>query len=52
MGYLDNTSVTVDAILTNKGRELLSKGDGTFILHNLRYLMMKLITHYGIHNMI
>ena len=30
MGYLDNTSVTVDAILTNKGRELLSKGDGTF----------------------
>jgi hypothetical protein len=30
MGYLDNTSVTVDAILTNKGRELLAKGDGSF----------------------
>jgi hypothetical protein len=26
MGYLDNSSVTVDAILTLKGRELLSKG--------------------------
>ena len=30
MGYLDNTSVTVDEILTNKGRELLAKGDGSF----------------------
>ena len=30
MGYLDNPSVTVDAILTNKGRELLAKGDGSF----------------------
>lgn len=28
MGYLDNTSVTVDAILTKKGRELLAKGSG------------------------
>tara|TARA_R110002167_G_scaffold15963_3_gene63160 strand:- start:3461 stop:4096 length:636 start_codon:yes stop_codon:yes gene_type:complete len=26
MGYLDNSSITVDAILTKKGRELLSKG--------------------------
>lgn len=26
MGYLDNTSVTVDAILTNKGREVLAAG--------------------------
>jgi hypothetical protein len=30
MGYLDNSSVTVDAILTLKGRELLSKGDSSF----------------------
>lgn len=30
MGYLDNSSITVDAILTLKGRELLSKGDGSF----------------------
>lgn len=26
MGFLDNTTVTVDAILTNKGREILAKG--------------------------
>ena len=26
MGYLDNTTVTVDAILTNKGREILAAG--------------------------
>lgn len=30
MGYLDNTIVTVDAILTKKGRELLARGDGSF----------------------
>lgn len=30
MGYLDNSSVTVDAILTLKGRELLSSGDAAF----------------------
>ena len=30
MGYLDNSSITVDAILTKKGRELLAKGDGSF----------------------
>ena len=26
MGYLDNSSITVDAILTKRGRELLSQG--------------------------
>ena len=30
MGYLSNQVVTVDAILTKKGRELLAKGDGSF----------------------
>jgi hypothetical protein len=30
MGYLNNAVVTVDAILTDKGRELLAKNDGTF----------------------
>ena len=30
MGYLDNSIVTVDAILTKKGRELLARGDGSF----------------------
>ena len=30
MGYLNNQIITVDAILTKKGRELLAKNDGTF----------------------
>ena len=30
MGYLDNSSITVDAILTKKGRELLARNDGSF----------------------
>ena len=30
MGYLNNSIVTIDAILTNKGRELLARGDGSF----------------------
>ena len=30
MGYLSNTSVVIDAILTKKGRELLARNDGSF----------------------
>jgi len=30
MGYLNNTVVTVDAILTTKGRQLLAQNDGSF----------------------
>ena len=30
MGYLDNSSVTIDAILTIKGRELLAQGGNKF----------------------
>ena len=30
MGYLDNTSVTVDAILTKRGRQLLAQGTNAF----------------------
>lgn len=30
MGYLNNAVITVDAILTTKGRELLSRNDGSF----------------------
>lgn len=30
MGYLNNNVVTVDAILTKKGRELMARGDGSF----------------------
>jgi hypothetical protein len=32
MGYLDNSSITVDAILTKKGRELLAKGRDYFVI--------------------
>jgi|TARA_R110002049_G_scaffold1663_3_gene12665 hypothetical protein len=30
MGYLNNQVVTIDAILTKKGRELMAKNDGSF----------------------
>ena len=30
MGFLNNTNITVDAVLTKKGRELLSKGENQF----------------------
>lgn len=30
MGYLNNTIVTVDAILTTKGRQLMAQNDGSF----------------------
>ena len=30
MGYLNNTSVVVDAILTDVGRQLLAQNDGSF----------------------
>mgnify|MGYP003110671386 FL=1 len=30
MGYLNNQVVTVDAILTKKGREAMAKNDGSF----------------------
>ena len=30
MGYLDNSTTSIDAILTKKGRELLSRGDNSF----------------------
>lgn len=30
MGYLDNSAITIDAILTRKGRELLARGQNEF----------------------
>jgi len=30
MGFLNNTTVTVDAVLTKKGRELLARGQNEF----------------------
>jgi hypothetical protein len=32
MGYLDNSSITVDAVLTKKGRELLAKGRDYYVI--------------------
>ena len=32
MGYLNSTTVTVDAILTKKGRQLLAANDGSFVI--------------------
>ena len=32
MGYLDNSPITVDAILTKRGRELLARNDGSFMI--------------------
>ena len=49
MGYLDNSIVTVDAILTKKGRELLARGDGSFKITQFALEMMRLITPYTIH---
>ena len=40
MGYLDKTTITVDAILTKKGRELLAKNRSAFNI-------TKLTTTYG-----
>ena len=48
MGYLDNSSVIVDAILTKKGRELLAKGNNQFNITNSHYQMMRLITLFTI----
>ena len=30
MSYLNNETVTIDAVLTRKGRELLARNDGSF----------------------
>ena len=35
MGYLDNSTITVDAILTKKGRELLARGQNEFKISQL-----------------
>ena len=50
MGFLDNTSITVDAVLTKKGREKLASGIENFEKHIMHLQMMKLITNYGTHH--
>ena len=37
MGYLNNTVVTVDAILTDTGRQLLAQQDGQFRIADERF---------------
>jgi hypothetical protein len=41
MGYLNNSVVTVDAILTTKGREALASNDGSFQITQFAFPMMK-----------
>ena len=45
MGYLDKTTITVDAILTKKGRELLAKGSEFFNITqfylNINFIILK-----------
>ena len=36
MGFLDNSSVTVDAILTKRGRELLAEGQRQIFNNTIR----------------
>ena len=37
MAYLNNEYVTVDAVLTTKGRELLARNDGSFRITTSEY---------------
>ncbi len=41
MGFINNTSYLLDAVLTKKGREYLAKSSGNLILQNLHYQMMR-----------
>ena len=46
MGYLDGSTITVDAILTGEGRKKLANGAGLGIT-NSHLVMMELIINYG-----
>ena len=48
MGYLDNSIITVDAILTKKGRELLARGDGSFKI--TQFALSDDETYYTLYN--
>ena len=47
MGYLDNTTVTVDAILTNKGRQVLANGG---VLNITKFALADDEVDYGLWN--
>jgi hypothetical protein len=48
MGYLDNSSITVDAILTKKGRELLARGQNEFVI--TQFALADDEIDYGLYN--
>ena len=48
MGVLDNTTITVDAILTKKGRELLAQGEGKFKI--TKFALADDEIDYGLYN--
>lgn len=50
MGYLDKSTITVDAILTNRGRELLSQGTGTANFQITKFAVADDEVDYGLYN--
>ena len=48
MGFLDNTTITVDAILTKKGREKLARNE--FKITKFALQTTRLITIFTIHH--
>lgn len=50
MGYLDKSTITVDAILTNRGRELLSQGTGTGNFQITKFAVADDEVDYGLYN--
>jgi hypothetical protein len=50
MGYLDKSTITVDAILTNRGRELLSQGTGTGNFQITKFAVSDDEVDYGLYN--
>lgn len=50
MGYLDKSTITVDAILTNRGRELLSQGTGASSFQITKFAVADDEVDYGLYN--
>lgn len=50
MGYLDKSTITVDAILTNRGRELLSQGTGVGNFQITKFAVSDDEVDYGLYN--
>ena len=50
MGYLDKATITVDAILTNRGRELLAQGTGNGSFQITKFAVADDEVDYGLYN--